>query len=1019
MPKIGLQEQVVTVPLGGKLDESVDPKLLPSGSLATATNVLYDKHGLATKATGYSTVSYSFDRTNRQCNFHSVFSHNGEMLGGGLYQHSSTGYSLTDEYYQLCALADTNDKFYRKGYWVPITQSKTARVYTEDSITAPSVAIFEGYEYYAWAYDGRIFATVIDKETGTKVIENYEVQGTATFDWTNPQWVIVGDNLHIYYVGSGPGNDIVQRVISQADPLAFGSASTAENPSVTQRYYDVCVVDDTTYGYCAAVVFPNASDDIEVTYFDEDGTQRRNLDTGITVDDVLCCKQVENYADGGKYLAVAYGYDDSGTKRTKYFMLQIGLGGYRVAATDLMSHSSYDLEQITLCEDPADAYSEGVAASSIRVWVQEHTSSAYRSVRSCRAKFLTTSPGIYESEDKKLYHYYLISKAFLQDGRSHAFCKYDTGWAGADETQPRAVLFCYGKYGLTATSCTPITEALWGIDTAKDRTNNTLPPVVATGTSNQWLWPLLEDTYSIDYDATRTVVSRTLSASTITYRSESHYPAASLDADLIIGGGKLHCYDRRMQDHGFAHAPEIYLTTAATSGGDLDDGEYQWIAVYEWTDANGQWHRSAPSLAVSHTYSTGAATNKMTLDIKPLLAGDWGRNIESDQVKICIYRTQAAGSVFNHVATVDNEHAYRVQYEDTASDESIQDNRYLYTTGGVVENGTPPPATIVHRHNDRIFLVNAENPREIYYSKPKEAGIAAEFSPVLSYVFPEDIVALESLGANLVAFSENKTYLLKGDGADVFGGGGFYPLETILQDSGCSQRESVTSTDVGITFQNEKGIHVLGQPYQTISDPVKDLLGTNDVYRVITAQDEKRLRFLISNGKQLVFDYEHDRWSELSYFAAITETVRHNGSIYYYSNTAGSLYLESSGYTYGAGTEIGYTLETAWIRVGSLTGYQRVWWINLLGEWKSAHTLQVDIYTDFDDSTVVQSIDVVNASDVDLLARIKPQYQKCGTIKVKISDKDRSTPYSSADLTALELVCGFKGPKARVFSNDK
>lgn len=76
--------------------------------------------------------------------------------------------------------------------------------------------------------------------------------------------------------------------------------------------------------------------------------------------------------------------------------------------------------------------------------------------------------------------------------------------------------------------------------------------------------------------------------------------AAEIGNDLHITGGFVWLYDGVTPvEHGFHLWPEpLYAATSITSGG-MKSQQYYYVACYEWTDNQGNLHRSAPSVPIS------------------------------------------------------------------------------------------------------------------------------------------------------------------------------------------------------------------------------------------------------------------------------------------------------------------------------------------------------------------------------------------------------------------------------------
>jgi hypothetical protein len=76
---------------------------------------------------------------------------------------------------------------------------------------------------------------------------------------------------------------------------------------------------------------------------------------------------------------------------------------------------------------------------------------------------------------------------------------------------------------------------------------------------------------------------------------------------------------------------------------------------------------------------------------------------------------------------------------------------------------------------------------------------------------------------------------------------------------------------------------------------------------------------------------------------------------------------------------------TGWLSFAQLQGFQRVYKLMFLGDYKSAHRIQVDVSVDFDD-TVVQTSTITATSTPPYQYRVFMTRQKCESIKFTIQD---------------------------------
>lgn len=85
-----------------------------------------------------------------------------------------------------------------------------------------------------------------------------------------------------------------------------------------------------------------------------------------------------------------------------------------------------------------------------------------------------------------------------------------------------------------------------------------------------------------------------------TFTFASSVQSLEVGGALHMNGGYLRMYDGTFPvEHNFHLYPEDLGFTSATTGGGLKAQQYYYQATYEWTDSQGNIHRSAPSIALS------------------------------------------------------------------------------------------------------------------------------------------------------------------------------------------------------------------------------------------------------------------------------------------------------------------------------------------------------------------------------------------------------------------------------------
>lgn len=502
-----------------------------------------------------------------------------------------------------------------------------------------------------------------------------------------------------------------------------------------------------------------------------------------------------------------------------------------------------------------------------------------------------------------------------------------------------------------------------------------------------------------------------------------------LDSNHLVTGGWLAALgNSTIHENGFLQYPVISSLATSTPGGSMSDGTYSVVVVFEYTDEDGQLHRSAPSLPVSITLSAGGAGQLITVNVKTCLLGHPGKYTSARYVA---YRTTNGGATYYNTqcfclpTTTTATSAITV----TPSDASIAAYDTLYTTGSpsVLDSIAPPSPWMVTKGPDRAFVLSADDRAEVWYSKPKEEGIASEFSDSLIIRFPEPLDAIWMYNSKLYGFSESSVWVVTGDGPSATGQGGQFSTPAMVSSTnGRVNPMSLVETPVGLMFQTANWNFPL-DPYSSgylggiwmINDsglsPVLPPVDYNDylISSARTIPKKNQVVFTLyaypSENALLVYDYVAGQWS--------VHKIPEAGNTYANGDVVNGLhqfsgrdnwYSQASTLTYLATDTI--KVRTPWIKVGGQTaGYGRVRWVYLLGTYKSAHTLNIKVYYDYESTTAAETItQAITATQTPYLYRFKPARQRCTAIMLEIYDSNQAGTYESFSLDGVMLSVGKK-----------
>jgi len=243
-------------------------------------------------------------------------------------------------------------------------------------------------------------------------------------------------------------------------------------------------------------------------------------------------------------------------------------------------------------------------------------------------------------------------------------------------------------------------------------------------------------------------------------------------------------------------------------------------------------------------------------------------------VKIVIYRWSVAQPVYYQTTSItspllNSTVVDYVTFVDTNSDASILGNNILYTTGGVVEDIAPPATNITVLFDDRMWLVDAEDPNLLWFSKQVIEGTPVEMSDLFTlYVAPTTaaqgpagpITAAAPMDDKLILFKNNSILYINGTGPDNTGSNDQYSQPTFITATvGCTNQQSIVFIPMGLLFQSDKGIWLLGRDLNTqyIGAPVEKYNSAN----VNSAQNipgTNMVFFTLDTGITLMYDYYYN-----------------------------------------------------------------------------------------------------------------------------------------------------------------
>ena len=220
---------------------------------------------------------------------------------------------------------------------------------------------------------------------------------------------------------------------------------------------------------------------------------------------------------------------------------------------------------------------------------------------------------------------------------------------------------------------------------------------------------------------------------TVSHKPYRNLPAVEFNNSLLVGGGFLKAYDGvACRENGFFRSPQIAKVTVGAGSvfgiaGKIDDGTYQYIAIYEFVDAAGNLHRSAPSDPISVTYSSGGSNQLSTI-----LIYSYNHSLRFyEDVRIALYRTTKTQSTYYRIGDIANNwdgetsEIYDTLHDDTLfpTDNQAAAHEALYIAFEKAPDSLGSVSDIAI-HKNRVVLAATDN--RVHACKPGARGFATE-----------------------------------------------------------------------------------------------------------------------------------------------------------------------------------------------------------------------------------------------------------------------------------------------------
>ena len=508
------------------------------------------------------------------------------------------------------------------------------------------------------------------------------------------------------------------------------------------------------------------------------------------------------------------------------------------------------------------------------------------------------------------------------------------------------------------------------------------------------------------------------------FTSPKPYKGVQVGRSLYMAGSFLAVYDGvGAVEANFHNIPSTLDGSMAGAGGNLSAGSYNYLVILEWRLATGEIERST---YIDVDTETAVANDAGTIAV-PTIPFTAKRGSRS-HIVLALYRQQVnagADAPYYRVTSlnptagtgnngyfINDPTTYAVNIGDILSDATLITKEPLYLNSGELDNLEPDPGNVLAAGQSRLVQVMATDDL-VLFSKRWSPDNGVAFNDALTLVIPRDggkVVATHPTDNGILVFKENRIYLASGAGPDNLGQGAYSEPQLLPVDTGCKDARTIIQTAAGVFFQSPRGFYLLTPSLtaQYIGAPVEDYNGQEFVAALLDAK-ANRVVFVAKAGKTLVYDFLMGQWATWTAPVGLAAVTWRDSIVF--APTTYQVAQVSPGTWTDVNTPATQSVETPWIKMAGLAGYQRTRRIAVLGKSKAAHTLRVRVAYDFDPTWVDDRLIPVSSNEDPYLHRFKPKYQKSIAFKVRV---DVTGDGEGVELSALAFSTGIKPGLSRV-----
>lgn len=556
-------------------------------------------------------------------------------------------------------------------------------------------------------------------------------------------------------------------------------------------------------------------------------------------------------------------------------------------------------------------------------------------------------------------------------------------------------------------------------------------------------------------DSSGLVLAQSLFVASIDFAAPA--PAIEVDGAALLASGVVIEHDGDTpSEHAPLLRPRVAGVQPATPSAHLADiTTVDFVAIYQWVDALGRLHRSAPSASVTvNTVTVASERLDVYVTIPPFTAydGEVAGYLEPE-----LYITADGGSTFflaeagavgsgekMPYTSIDARETCWV-FEDVRPGDSGMAELYSTGEGGTELVPEPPPSFIsMARIGDRVWGIDAEDRTRVWPSKPLVAGFGVEWSSNNVITLGDDGVAIVDVGGVPTVLGASGIHQIYGDGPDALGQGYFSPARRLPFEVSCID-PNVCMTPLGVVFRSRRGFCAFGAegliPLGLPIDPATLSPSTSDYAHARLAYDESasEIRLVDAHtGRYFVFNVLERKWSEWTQDEAeqnALDVITCDGRVWYLHLADGDITHIRREYgidetdSTSRSTE-SWELQTPWLRLDGVAGFGRLWELHLKLKARSPGNPN-DSIANVENLTVTvesrsarrtmsssaawtgaQLAALADGDEEPIWLRVRPKDQRATELRVTVTETCAER-YSGSSPVALRLVMGVEGKAVR------